>query len=104
MKHLITLVNITIVITFALLGYSCNNSPIENPTVDKSNIKSTINVGVFDGHGGSQTCVWEAVEAVKIDKEMNVRLITTSDIANGCLDSLHATHLSPGIGIWKSDS
>jgi serine/threonine protein phosphatase PrpC len=52
MKHLLTLV-----IAIIFLGYSCNSSPkensvenkAENPTVDKS----TIQVGVFDGHGGS---------------------------------------------------
>ncbi|NLC50464.1 MAG: biofilm PGA synthesis protein PgaB [Bacteroidales bacterium] len=97
MKHLLTLV-----IAIIFLGYSCNSSPkensvenkAENPTVDKS----TIQVGVFDGHGGSQTCVWETVEAIKIDKEMKVRLITTSDIANGCLDSLHAIIIPGGGG------
>ena len=89
MKHLIT-----IVLAFGFFGYSCSNNPIESPTVDKS----TINVGVFDGHGGSQTCVWETVEAIKIDKEMKVRLITTSDIANGCLDSLHAIIIPGGGG------
>lgn len=96
MKHLLTLV-----IAIIFLGYSCNSSPkensvenkAENPTVDKS----TIQVGVFDGHGGSP-CVWETVEAIKIDKEMKVRLITTSDIANGCLDSLHAIIIPGGGG------
>lgn len=89
MKNLITL---ALAITF--LSYSCSSNPVEISALDKS----TINVGVFDGHGGSQTCVWETVEAVKIDKEMNVRLITTSDIANGCLDSLHAIIIPGGGG------
>ena len=89
MKNLITLV-----FTFVFLSYSYSSNSIKNPTVDKSKI----NVGVFDGHGGSQTCVWETVEAVKIDKEMNVQLITTSDIANGCLDSLDAIIIPGGGG------
>lgn len=93
MKNLITLV-----VTFAILACSCSRNPIESPIVDKTTIKTTINVGVFEGHGGSQTCVWETVEAIKIDKEMNVSLITTSDIANGCLDSLHAIIIPGGGG------
>lgn len=101
MKNLVALV-----LAFAFFGYSCNSNPVETSAidklgdkpVDKSTIKSTINVGVFDGHGGSQTCVWETVEAVKIDKEMNVRLITTSDIASGCLDSLDAIIIPGGGG------
>ena len=89
MKNLITLV-----ITIALLGYSCSNNPIENTTIDNTTIK----VGIFDGHGGSQTCVWEAVEAIKIDKDMDVKTITTSDIANGVLESLDAIIIPGGGG------
>lgn len=101
MKHLITLV-----IAFAMLGYSCSSNPTENSnenqtadnSITNSTTKPAIHVGVFDGHGGSQTCVWETVEAIKIDKQMQVRLITTSDIANGCLDSLHAIIIPGGGG------
>ncbi len=84
----------SIVIAFTLLVYSCSNSPIQTPHVNEVLIK----VGIFDGHGGAQTCVWETVEAIKIDKEMHVRLITTSDIANGCLDSLDAIIIPGGGG------
>ena len=84
----------SIVLVFAFLGYSCNSKPVEKPTVSESIIK----VGVFDGYGGAQTCVWEAAEAIKIDKGMEVRFITTSDIANGCLDSLDAIIIPGGGG------
>ena len=82
------------VLAFAVLSYSCSNNQTQTPSADNSAIK----VGVFDGHGGAQTCVWEAVESIKIDKGMAVRLITTSDIANGCLDSLDAIIIPGGGG------
>ena len=89
MKHLISLV-----FAVVFFGYSCSSN-----SVDISNNSETkVKVGVFDGHGGSQTCVWEAVEAIKIDKEMDVRTITTSDIANGVLESLDAIIIPGGGG------
>lgn len=84
----------SIVLAFAILGYSCSSNQQQTPIEGTAIIK----VGVFDGHGGAQTCVWETVEAIKIDKEMIVRLITTSDIANGCLDSLDAIIIPGGGG------
>lgn len=57
-----------------------------------------IEVAVFDGHGGAQTCIWEAVAAVKLDPDMTVRTITTSDIANNVLDSLDAIIIPGGGG------
>lgn len=55
-------------------------------------------VGVFDGHGGAQTCVWEAVDAIKLDPDMTVRTFTTSDIANGVLNELDAIIIPGGGG------
>lgn len=72
-----------------ILIISCKNS---------SKVDSFIRVGVFDGHGGAQTCVWETVEAIKIDKEMIVSTITTADIAAGCLDTLDAIIIPGGGG------
>ncbi len=89
MKHLISFV-----FAVVFLGYSCSSNPVEAP----NNSGAKVKVGVFDGHGGSQTCVWEAVEAIKIDKEMDVRTITTSDIANGVLESLDAVIIPGGGG------
>ena len=57
-----------------------------------------IYVGVFDGFGGAQTCVWESYQACKLDPQMNVRYITSSDIAMGALDSLHAIIIPGGGG------
>lgn len=49
-------------------------------------------------HGGAQTCIWEAVEAVRIDPDMTVRTITTADIANGVLNELDAIIIPGGGG------
>lgn len=75
-------------LVFALF-VSCKNS---------NKVDCLIRVGVFDGHGGAQTCVWETVEAIKIDKEMIVSTITTADIAAGCLDTLDAIIIPGGGG------
>lgn len=55
-------------------------------------------VAVFDGHGGAQTCIWEAVAAIKLDAQMEVRTITSADIANNVLDSLDAIIIPGGGG------
>lgn len=75
------------VLLIAALG--CTRSP---------KIDAPIRVGVFDGFGGSQTCIWEAVSALTLDPGMEVRTFTTSDIANGVLDSLEAIVIPGGGG------
>ncbi len=55
-------------------------------------------VGVFDGFGGSQTCIWESLAACSLDPDLDARLITTSDIADGVLDSLDAIVIPGGSG------
>lgn len=57
-----------------------------------------IKVGVFDGHGGAQTCIWETVAAIRLDPEMEVCTITTADIANNVLDSIDAIIIPGGSG------
>ena len=64
----------------------------------KTEEKSTWRVGVFDGFGGAQTCIWEAVAACSLDPDLSVRRITTSDIAGGVLDSLDAIVIPGGGG------
>ncbi|MDD2564525.1 MAG: BPL-N domain-containing protein [Salinivirgaceae bacterium] len=83
-----------IVFAFSMVCYSCSSNAPHASNADETAIK----VGVFDGHGGAQTCVWEAVESIKIDKGMVVKRIATSDIANGCLDSLDAIIIPGGGG------
>ena len=57
-----------------------------------------IHVGVFNGYGGAQTCIWETVESVKIDSRMEVELVSTSDIAAGVLDKLDVLIIPGGSG------
>ena len=52
-----------IAIVIAIMSCSCSSPAPQSSGSDESLIK----VGVFDGHGGAQTCIWEAVEAIKID-------------------------------------
>ena len=89
MKHLIKLL-----LALVIFNYSCTTSPVEFANNGNRKIK----VAVFEGHGGSQTCVWEAVEAIKIDKEMDVKTISTADIANGALESLDVIIIPGGGG------
>lgn len=86
-----TFKSIIVVLIFAMC-YQCTHLNSEKKTPQK------IQVGVFEGHGGAQTCIWEAVEAIKIDPEMSVRTFTTSDIANNVLDSLDAIIIPGGGG------
>ncbi|MDO5665985.1 MAG: BPL-N domain-containing protein [Bacteroidia bacterium] len=72
------------------------SKPIADTT--KSEQTAHIQVAVFDGHGGAQTCIWEAVAAIKLDAEMDVRTITTVDIANNVLDSIDAIIIPGGGG------
>ncbi len=72
-----------------------------SPSADRQNVfpaSEKIAVGVFEGHGGAQTCIWETVAALRIDPQMEVRVITSSDIACGILDSLEAIVIPGGGG------
>lgn len=69
----------------------------ENPDGRQGKTSRLLAVGVFNGNGGAQSCIWEAVAAIRLDPEMSVRMITTADIANNVLDSLDAI-LIPGGG------
>lgn len=63
--------------------------------------KKTIRVGVFQGHGGAETCIWEAVQAVRLDGDMTVRTFTTADIAKGVLNNLDAIIVPGGGGLTQ---
>ena len=84
----------SIALLLALFSTFCSNNQPQAPKGDQAPIK----VGVFNGPGGAQNSVWETVEAIKIEPEMEVKLITTSDFANGCLDSLNAIIIPGGGG------
>ncbi len=67
---------------------------------EKTNLSSstTIKVGVFQGHGGAATCIREAYAACMIDPEMEVRYITSGDMARGELQGLDALIIPGGGG------
>lgn len=56
-----------------------------------------LQVAVFQGHGGSETCVWEAMAAVEMDSSLEARLLTTKDIAAGKLSEVDVL-IVPGGG------
>lgn len=89
MKHFIS-----IVFAVVLLGFSCTSNPVDA----LNNSEGKITVGIFEGHGGSQTCVWETVEAIKIDEGMDAKIISSSDIANGVLESIDVIIIPGGGG------
>lgn len=72
-------------------------APAGEKTAGK-NPPSPIRVGVFDGHGGAQTCIWETVAALQLDPEMLARTVTSAEIAGGILDSLDAIIIPGGGG------
>ena len=89
MKHFIS-----IVFAVVFLGFSCTSNPVDA----LNNSEGKVTVGIFEGHGGSQTCVWETVEAIKIDEGMDAKIITSSDIANGVLESIDVIIIPGGGG------
>lgn len=70
----------------------------ENKKAQQEIADKSIVVGVFDGFGGAQTCIWETVAAVQLDPEMKARTITTADIANNVLDSIDVIIIPGGGG------
>ena len=76
----------TAILFLAYLALCVQCSVPENKSTKKEISTQPIKVGVFDGHGGAQTCIWETVAAIRLDPEMEVCTITTADIANNVLD------------------
>lgn len=60
--------------------------------------RASIRVGVFYGHGGAQSCVWEAYEALRRDGAMRPYYVTSAEVANGVLDTLEAIIIPGGGG------
>ena len=61
-------------------------------------VGNKVRVGVFQGNGGAQTCIWETIASIQLDPEMAVRTITTGDIANGVLKDLDVIIIPGGEG------
>lgn len=61
-------------------------------------VGNKVRVGVFQGNGGAQTCIWETIASIQLDPDMTVRTITTGDIANGVLKDLDVIIIPGGEG------
>ena len=64
-------------------------------------VGNKVRVGVFQGNGGAQTCIWETIASIQLDPDMTVRTITTGDIANGALKDLDAIIIPGGEGAMQ---
>lgn len=87
----------TCLLSLCLVLCVCCSMP-ENKSERQKPLSPPIVVGVFDGHGGAQSCIWETVAAIRLDPEMSVRTVTTADIANHVLDSIDAIIIPGGSG------
>ncbi len=85
-------------ITAVFISCSNKSSNKTGTASQDSSALQTVRVGVFDGYGGAQTCIWEALAACALDKDMDVKRITTSDIASGVLNTLDAIVIPGGGG------
>lgn len=84
---------------FCLFCFICTISGLPSLLLAQSAaVSRPIAVGVFDGHGGAQTCIWETVAALQLDPEMYVRTFTAADLAGQVLDSLDAIVIPGGSG------
>ena len=81
----------------SLMGCGESMKSAGTDAIDSSGSKK-IKVGVFDGHGGAQTCIWEAYEALRRDADMQPVYITSAEIAAGVLDGLDAIIIPGGGG------
>lgn len=68
----------------------------------KSNNNNIIKVGVFDKNGDSPYCITDAIEALKIDKDIEARIISAADIVSGAANDIDV-FLFPG-GSGRSET
>ena len=94
-RSIFSILFITATLTLSLA--SCNSSKSDDAKAATKALP-TIRVGVFDGFGGAQTCIWEALAACALDKDAAVSRITTGDIAAGVLDKLDVIVIPGGGG------
>lgn len=85
--------NFLLFLFLCLLTFSCTRAEKE---------KDTIKVGVFDRNGDSPYCIIDALEALRIDPQIECRTISASDIMSSELNNYDAI-LFPG-GSGKSET
>ena len=84
-----TLILISAVLCGMLLGISCNREKTAEPL---------LKVGMLDGLGSGHTNMTEAFAAAQLDSRINIKYITSANIAWGVLDSLDVLIIPGGAG------
>lgn len=80
----------------ALLMQGCGQ---KQPAItEEKKDSSKLRIGILEAHGGAQSCVWEAFEAIALDAEMVPQYVSPAQIASGALDSLDALVIPGGGG------
>ncbi|PIE86300.1 MAG: biofilm PGA synthesis protein PgaB [Bacteroidia bacterium] len=90
MKHIFLLF-----LFFVIAFTACENK--QESKIKQTNTSDCIKVGVFDKNGDSPYCITDAVEALRIDKDMEVRIVSAADIMLGNADDIDV-FLFPGGG------
>lgn len=89
---------LSLLLFLPLLLVGCqNDAPVQDAT-GQCVRGAQLRVAVFDGHGGSEACVWEALEALRRDSGIVARYITTAQIATGELAQIDVLVVPGGGG------
>ncbi len=93
-----------IIATFIML-FSCNNqiSKHQKKELEKSKNNKII-VGVFDKNGDSPYCITDAVEALRIDPDIEPVIVSAADIMSGKADKIDAILFPGGSGRSETGS
>lgn len=86
---------LTSLILTCLVAVSCAKS---TTTSEEANSVDKLKVAVFQGHGGSETCVWETMAALEMDSSLDCRLLTTKELQSGALDEIDVLVVPGGGG------
>lgn len=62
------------------------------------NAEKAYTAGVYSGGGASAVCILETIEALKIDRDIIISMVSPADIQNGKLDSLDVLIFPGGSG------
>ncbi len=85
---------------FALAFTACQNETKNK--LENTNTSTFIKVGVFDKNGDSPDCITDALEALKIDKDIEPRVVSAAEIMLGDADDIDV-FLFPG-GSGRSET